>query len=47
MMSINLRDIAILKIKCSGYRCIISLMSKNEAIKLMENAGLTQLSGTL
>ena len=32
MMSIDLSDIAILNIKGSGYHCIISLISKNEAI---------------
>ena len=32
MMSINLSDIAILNIKGSDYGCIISLISKNEAI---------------
>ena len=36
MMSINLNDIAILNIKGSGYRCIISSISKNEAINLMQ-----------
>ena len=35
MMPINLSDIAILNIKGSEYRHIISLISKNEAIKLM------------
>ena len=35
MMSINLSNIAILNIKSSDYRCAISLISKNEAIKLM------------
>ena len=35
MISINLSNIAILKIKSSDYRCAISLISKNEAIKLM------------
>ena len=34
-MSINLSDIAILNIKGSDYCCIISLISTNEAIKLM------------
>ena len=38
IMSINLRDIAILNIKGSDYRCIISLISKNEAITLLQNA---------
>ena len=32
MMSINLSDTAILNIKGSDYGCIISLISKNEAI---------------
>ena len=47
MMSIILRDTAILNIKGSGYRCIISRISKNEAINLMQNADLTEKSGTL
>ena len=44
MMSMNL---AILNIKGSDYRCIISLISKNEAINLMQNAELTKKSRTL
>ena len=47
MMSMNLSDIAILNIKGSDYRCIISLTSKNEAINLMQNADLTIKSRTL
>ena len=47
MMSINLSNIAILNIKGSNYYCIISLISKNEAINLMQNADLTEKSGTL
>ena len=47
MMSINLSNIAILNIKGSDYRCIISLISKNEATKLLQNADLTEKSGTL
>ena len=39
-MSINLSNIAILNIKSSDYRCIISLISKNEAVKLIQNADL-------
>ena len=35
IMSMNLSDIAILNIKGSDYHCIISLISKNEAINLM------------
>ena len=42
MMSMNLRDIAILNIRGFDYRCLISLISKNEAIKLMQNADLTE-----
>ena len=38
MMSIKLTDITILNIKGSNYRCIISLISKNETINLMQNA---------
>ena len=37
MMSINLSDFAILNIKGFDNRCIISLISKNEAIKLLQN----------
>ena len=42
MMSINLSDITILNIKSSDYCSIISLISKNEAIKLLQNADLTE-----
>ena len=35
MMSMNLSDIAMLNIQGSGYRCIISLVNKNEIINLM------------
>ena len=47
MMSMNLSDIAILNIKGSDYHCIISLISKNEAISLMQNVDLTEKSRTL
>ena len=47
MMPMNLSDIAILSIKGSDYRSIIRLISKNEAIKLMQNADLSKKSGTL
>ena len=47
MMSVNLSDIAILNIKGADYRCIIGLISKNEAINLLQNADLTEKSGTL
>ena len=42
-MSINLGDIAILNNKGSDYCCIIiSLIIKNKAVKLMQNAFLTK-----
>ena len=47
IMSINFSDIAILNIKGSDYLCIISLISKYEAMNLMKNADLTEKSGTL
>ena len=47
MMSVSLSDITILNIKDSDYDCIISLISKNEAISLMQNADLTEKSETL
>ena len=47
MMSMNLSDIAILNIKSVDYHCIISRISKNEAINLMQNANLTEKSRTL
>ena len=42
VMSVNFSDAAILKIKGSDYHCIISLISKNEAINLLQNADLTK-----
>ena len=47
MIFMNLSDIAILNIKGSEYRCIITLINKNEAIDLMQNADLTEKIGTL
>ena len=47
LMSMNLSDIAILNIKGSDYCCIISLINKNEAINLIQNAALTEKSKTL
>ena len=46
-MSINFSNIAILNIKGSDYCCIISLISKNEAMNLLQNADLTEKSVTL
>ena len=47
MMSVNLSDNAIWNTKRSGFCCIISLISKNEAINLLQNASLTEKSGIL
>ena len=47
MVSMNLGDIAILNIKGSDYHCIISLINKNEALNLMQNADLAEKSRTL
>ena len=46
-MSMNLTNIAILNIKSADYRCIISGISKNEAINLMQNANLIKKRETL
>ena len=40
-MSVNLSDIGILNIKGFDYRCIINLIIKDEAIKLLLVANLT------
>ena len=47
MMSMNLSNIATLNIKGSDSCCIISLISKNEAINLMQKFDLTEKKGTL
>ena len=47
MMSMKLSNIAVLNIKGYFYCCIISLINKNEAINLTQNADLTQKSRTL
>ena len=41
MMCVNFGDAAILNIKGSNYCCIISLISKNEAINLLQNSDFT------
>ena len=46
MMSVNHSGIAILNIKGSDYCCIISLISKIEAINLIQNSDLTKKSRT-
>ena len=47
MMSIKRSDIAIINIKSYDYCCIISGISKSEAIKLLQNIDLTEKGGTL
>ena len=42
MTSMNINNIAILNIKGFDHRCIIRLISKNEAIKLKQNANLAE-----
>ena len=42
IMSMNFTDIAILNIKGSDFCCIISWISKNDAINLMQNADLAE-----
>ena len=46
-MSMNLSDVAISNIEGSDYRCIISGISKSEAINLMQDINLTEKRGTL
>ena len=41
MISTSLSAIAILKVNGVNYRCIISGISKSEAVNLMQNANLT------
>ena len=47
MMSKNLSDIATLKIKGSGYSCIINGIRKSEAINVMQNTDLIEKSRIL
>ena len=47
MISMNYSNIAILKIKNVDYRCIITGISKSEAINLMQDINLTEKSRTL
>ena len=47
MMTMNLIDIAVLNIKDSDYHGIISGISNNEAINIMQNADLMEKIGTL
>ena len=47
MMSLNLSNIAISKIKNNDYQFIIIVISRSEAINLMQNINLTEKRGTL
>ena len=47
MMSMNLSYVAILNIHGAGYRCIISGISKIEAIILKQNIDLNEKIGAL
>ena len=47
MLTINLSDIAILKLKDPNYCCIIILISKDEALNLLQNADQTKNAGSL
>ena len=47
MKYINLSNTAVLNIKGSDNCCIISLISKNEFIILIQNVDLTEKNGTL
>ena len=46
-MSMKVSAIAISNFKVSDYCCIISLISKNETINVMQNAHLIEKNGTL
>ena len=41
-MSINLSNMAILNIEGSDYRCLLNLISKNQAINVIRNADLAK-----
>ena len=43
----SLSDIYTFNIKNVDYRCIISGISKSEAIKLLQNINLSEIGGTL
>ena len=46
-MSVNLSNIAILKIRNNDYHCIITGIRKSKAIILLQNTDLTKESRTL
>ena len=43
----DLNDIAILNICGIDYRCIVNGISKSKAVNLIQNADLSEKSGTL
>ena len=47
MISMNLSDIAVLIINSADYHCIVTGISKSEAMILMQNIDLSEKSGTL
>ena len=47
MMSKNLSNIVILKIRCDDYHCIISGTGKNEVVNLLQNVTLIEKTGIL
>ena len=47
MISANLNDIATLNICGIDYRCVINRISKNDAVKLLQHANLTDERGVL
>ena len=47
MMHLKLSDIAILNMKDFDNCCVINLISKNEAIELLQNAGTLQKAENL
>ena len=47
MMSMNLRDIYILNIKNVDCCCFVKEISKNKAIKLLQNTDWTEKNGAL
>ena len=47
MMPIKLNDIAILNIRSVNYPCVINEINKSEAVNLLQNADVSEKSGTL
>ena len=47
MMSMNLKNIAILNIKIIDYHCNITEIRRNEAISVIQNTDLNEKRGTL